>query len=334
MPEVVNAGPRQPFSPHTRGQHGLVKGVGEVAVDDWRAGERHEQPSRSRPRAVTARPVGGERIDGGCRHDHVAALAELGVADFQDGLVPVDIATVEPKGFADPHAGDGQQHGQAGRRLCPEGEPRRGLRGAHHSGHVLVGEQVRAAQASTPFAFRAETLTSLTVLLAVTGMRVGEALRLDCCDVDWDQAVLKVRDTKFGKGRDVVVSASTVDALATYRSRRDSTRPATARLFVSLAGTPVIYSNFAHTFHQAVLTAGVGAEGLTRPRVHDLRHAFAVRTLLGWYRAGLDVEALLPRLSTYLGHQEPRFTYQYLTATPELLGYAAARLDATQDVAQ
>jgi|SRR5680860_149999 len=193
---------------------------------------------------------------------------------------------------------------------------------------------VRAAQASTPFAFRAETLTSLTVLLAVTGMRVGEALRLDCCDVDWDQAVLKVRDTKFGKGRDVVVSASTVDALATYRSRRDSTRPATARLFVSLAGTPVIYSNFAHTFHQAVLTAGVGAEGLTRPRVHDLRHAFAVRTLLGWYRAGLDVEALLPRLSTYLGHQEPRFTYQYLTATPELLGYAAARLDATQDVAQ
>ena len=130
------------------------------------------------------------------------------------------------------------------------------------------------------------------------------------------------------------MSASTVDALATYRSRRDSTRPATARLFVSLAGTPVIYSNFAHTFHQAVLTAGVGAEGLTRPRVHDLRHAFAVRTLLGWYRAGLDVEALLPRLSTYLGHQEPRFTYQYLTATPELLGYAAARLDATQDVAQ
>lgn len=193
---------------------------------------------------------------------------------------------------------------------------------------------VRAAQASTPFAFRAQTLTSLTVLLAVTGMRVGEALRLDCCDVDWDQAILKVRDTKFGKGRDVVVSASTIDALATYRSRRDSTRPATARLFASLTGTPVVYGNFAHTFHQAVLTAGVGAEGLTRPRVHDLRHAFAVRTLLGWYRAGLDVEALLPRLSTYLGHQEPRFTYQYLTATPELLGYAAARLEATQELAQ
>ncbi len=195
-----------------------------------------------------------------------------------------------------------------------------------------VAAVVRAARASTPFGFRAETLTSLMVLLAVTGMRVGEALRLDCCDLDWDQAVLKVRDTKFGKGRDVAVSASTIDALAAYRSRRDDTQPATTRLFVSLTGTPVNYSNFSHTFRQAVLTAGVGAEASTRPRVHDLRHSFAVRTLLGWYRAGLDVEALLPRLSTYLGHREPRFTYRYLTATPELLGHAAARLDTAQAV--
>lgn len=192
-----------------------------------------------------------------------------------------------------------------------------------------VAAVVRATRASTPFAFRAETLDTLIVLLAVTGMRVGEALRLDCCDLDWGQAVIKVRDTKFGKDRDVVVSASTVDALAAYRSRRDRTQPATSRLFVSLAGTPVIYANFAHTFRHAVLASGVGAG--ERPHVHDLRHSFAVRTLLGWYRAGLDVEALLPRLSTYLGHREPRFTYRYLTATPELLGQAAARLDAAQE---
>jgi len=193
-----------------------------------------------------------------------------------------------------------------------------------------VAAVVRAARASTPFPFRAETLASLIVLLAVTGMRVGEALRLDCCDLDWDQAVIKVRDTKFGKGRDVAVAASTAEALAAYRRDRDRRRPATPRLFVSLAGTPVIYSNFSYTFRQAVRAAGVGAEGPTWPRVHDLRHAFAVRTLLGWYRAGLDVEALLPRLSTYLGHREPRFTYRYLTATPELLGHAAARLEAAQ----
>jgi integrase len=194
-----------------------------------------------------------------------------------------------------------------------------------------VAAVVRAARASTPSAFRAETLASLTVLLAVTGMRVGEALRLDCCDLDWDQAVIKVRDTKFGKGRDVAVAASTIEALAAYRHRRDRRQPATPRLFVSLAGTPVIYSGFALAFRQAVAAAGVGAEGPTRPRVHDLRHSFAVRTLLGWYRAGLDVEALLPRLSTYLGHREPRFTYRYLTATPELLGHAAARLEAAQE---
>jgi integrase len=194
-----------------------------------------------------------------------------------------------------------------------------------------VAAVVRAARASTPFAFRGETLATVIVLLAITGMRVGEALRLDCCDLDWDQAVIKVRDTKFGKGRDVVVSASTIEALAAYKARRDSRRPATPRLFVSLAGTPVIYSGFALAFRHAVRTAGVGTEASTRPRLHDLRHSFAVRTLLGWYRAGLDVEALLPRLSTYLGHREPRFTYRYLTATPELLGHAAARLDAVQE---
>ena len=110
------------------------------------------------------------------------------------------------------------------------------------------------------------------MLLAVTGMRVGETLRLDCGDLDWDQAVIKVRDTKFGKGRDVAVSASTAEALAAYRRRRDSRKPPTTRLFVSLAGTPVIYSNFAHTFRQAVSAACVGASGQARPRVHDLRH--------------------------------------------------------------
>jgi len=197
-----------------------------------------------------------------------------------------------------------------------------------------VAAVVRAARALTPSAFRAETLACLIVLLAVTGMRVGEALRLDCRDLGWDQAVIKVRDTKFGKGRDVAVSASTAEALGAYRCRRDSRKPPTTRLFVSLAGTPVIYGNFACAFRQAVRAAGVGAGGPMRPRVHDLRHSFAVRTLAGWYRAGLDAEALLPRLSTYLGHREPRSTYRYLTATPELLGHAAARLEAAQEAAR
>lgn len=191
-----------------------------------------------------------------------------------------------------------------------------------------VAAVVAAARASACFAFRARTLGTLIGLLAVTGMRVGEALRLDQTDIEWDDAVIFVRDSKFTKGRDIVVSRSTIEALADYRRHRDERRPGTTRFFVSLSGTPIIYSDFSKAFRDAVATAGIGKDAPTRPHIHCLRHTFAVRTLLGWYRAGLDVEALLPRLSTYLGHREPRFTYRYLSATPELLGHAAARLEA------
>jgi integrase len=195
-----------------------------------------------------------------------------------------------------------------------------------------VAAVVRHARRSTLFPFRAETLTALIGLLAVTGMRVGEVLRLGIGDIDWDNAVILVRNTKFHKGRDVPVSASTIEALSAYAEHRDRPRQCAPRLFVSLTGTPVIYHNFRRTFHDAITAAGIGNDPAVRPRIHDLRHSFAVRTLLGWHRAGLDVEALLPRLSTYLGHREPRFTYCYLSATPELFGYAEARLDAAGSV--
>jgi integrase/recombinase XerD len=195
-----------------------------------------------------------------------------------------------------------------------------------------VAAVVRCASTSARFPFRAETQATLIRLLAVTGLRVGEALRLEPSDIDWDDAVILVRDTKFHKGRNVPVSGSTIEALAAYRHRRDRTQPATTRLFVSQAGTPVAYSYFSTTFRHAVSAAGIGNGSPVRPRIHDLRHSFAVRTLLGWYRAGLEADALLPRLATYLGHREPRFTYWYLTATPELLGYAAARLEAVPAV--
>jgi integrase len=196
-----------------------------------------------------------------------------------------------------------------------------------------VAAVIACARMATPFRFRADTLSTVIGLLAVTGMRVGEALRLDRYhDVDWDDAVILVRDTKFCKGRNLPVSASTITALRTYARRRDRRRPATTRLFVSLSDTPVAYSHFGATFRAAVTAAGVGAGSPSQPRIHDLRHSFAMRTLVGWYRAGLDVEALLPRLATYLGHREPRFTYTYLSAAPELLGQAADRLEAAQAV--
>jgi integrase len=197
-----------------------------------------------------------------------------------------------------------------------------------------VAAVIRCVRAATPLPFRADTLATVVGLLAVTGMRVSEALRLDRRDVDWDDAVILVRDTKFHKGRNLPVSPSTIAALHAYARQRDRHRPlpVTTRLFVSMTGTPVAYSHFGAAFRAAVQAAGIGVGSATRPRVHDLRHAFAMRTLLGWYRAGLDVEALLPRLSTYLGHREPRFTYTYLSAAPELLAQAAYRLEAAQAV--
>lgn len=191
---------------------------------------------------------------------------------------------------------------------------------------------MRAAAALARTPLRAATLETLIGLLAVTGMRVGEAIRLDRADVDFDDAVITVRASKFNKSRQVPVDVSTVAALAAYAEQRDTNAPppSTVSFFVSLTGTRLIYSNFCATFAHALDVAGIGTGSPIRPRIHDLRHSFAVRTLVGWQRDNLDVAAMLPRLSSYLGHREPRYTYRYLSATAELLGHAATRLEVHQ----
>lgn len=201
--------------------------------------------------------------------------------------------------------------------------------------HLFTDDEINqlmataAASARTPH--RSAMLATMIGLLTVTGMRVGEAIRLDKADIDGDEALLTIRATKFGKSRQVPVAATTIDALGAYAKVRDHAHrsPSCQNVFVSGNGTPVEYSHFLVTFRRAINTAGIGDPARERrPRIHDLRHSFAVRTLVGWHRDGLDVGALLPRLSTYLGHREPRYTYRYLTATPELLGHAAAMLEA------
>lgn len=190
---------------------------------------------------------------------------------------------------------------------------------------------ISGTRVGTRSMFRAATLETMIRLLTVTGMRIGEVIRLECSDIDWSGAVIRIRDSKFNKGRDLPVSASTIQALRGYvyaRGRRAGVR--STRVFVSLRGTPVDYNHFRATFRKAVDAAGIGAGQACPPRIHDLRHRFAIRTLTGWYREGRDVEALLPRLSTYLGHRDPYSTYWYLTATPELLGHAAGLLEAAQ----
>jgi integrase/recombinase XerD len=201
---------------------------------------------------------------------------------------------------------------------------------------IYSDADIRALMAEVPRVVRSPlrtaTYQTLIGLLAATGLRAGEALRLQRDQVDWAEGVLTVHATKFGKSREVPLSPGTVQALASYAQTRDQQLPGprTPAFFVSTAGTPAAYSHFGAAFRRVIAASGVGAGSPVRPRVHDMRHSFAVHTLAGWYRAGEDVSALLPRLSTYLGHRDPVSTYWYLSAAPELLELAAARLQEAQ----
>ncbi len=178
--------------------------------------------------------------------------------------------------------------------------------------------------------FRAATYATLVGLLAVTGMRVGEAIRLDRTDVEWGEGVLTVRSSKFGKSREIVLHPSTVEALRAYDRARAQVgpRPGCGAFFVSTRGTRLGYGHVQRTFHDLTQVAGLGPRSARcRPRLHAMRHTFAVDTLLDWYRAGLDVEVRMHALSTYLGHSDPAHTYWYLSAAPELLALATERLE-------
>jgi integrase/recombinase XerD len=174
---------------------------------------------------------------------------------------------------------------------------------------------------------RAATHETLFGLLAATGMRLGEAIGLDSADADLDGGVLTIRDGKFGRSRLVTLHPTVTSALHGYAARRDQLcpSPATTRFFVSTAGTPLRTSGVDCAFAQLTTALGLRTPA-SRPRIHDLRHSFAVRQLLDWHRAGDDVNARMPVLSAYLGHVSPAGTYWYLTAVPELMELAAARL--------
>ncbi len=184
------------------------------------------------------------------------------------------------------------------------------------------------ATLSTPH--RTATYRTLIGLLAVTGMRVGEAIALDRGDFDGTNGLLLVREGKFGKSRELPLHPSTVDAIHRYLRRRD--RPHSAAnmraLLLSTAGTRLLYCNVQWTFGRLVRHAGLKPRTpACRPRLHDLRHGFAISTILEGYRDGRDPTARLPLLSTYLGHVDPAKTYWYLSAAPELLALAGGRLE-------
>jgi integrase len=174
------------------------------------------------------------------------------------------------------------------------------------------------------------TYHCLLGLLSVTGLRISEAVNLTLDDVDLVDGILTVRSSKFGKSRMVPLHPSTVTALADYRERRTcfmADRPV-PYWFVNRLGKQVRCDAVDGMFRRLANRLGlVGKKGQRHPRLHDLRHRFAMTTLTRWYGDGQDVERRLPVLSAYLGHVEVRYTYWYLSACPELLAAAKDRLE-------
>lgn len=177
---------------------------------------------------------------------------------------------------------------------------------------------------------KAASYEALFGLLAVTGMRLGEAIALEPDDIDLDQGVITIREhvAKLERARLVPLHPTTVQALERYaRTRaRLCPRPRSRTFLLSSIGTSLDRSAVSKTLRKLTTALGLRTETV-HPRTHDLRHSFAVSTLIDWQRSGVQVDEQIAVLSTYLGHVRPADTYWYLTATPELMGSAAQRLE-------
>jgi len=203
--------------------------------------------------------------------------------------------------------------------------------------HIYSDRDIAALMAATATIhspFRAATHRTLIGLLAVTGMRIGEAIALDQGDVDLAAGCVTVRAGKWNAARELPLHDTTVRALDEYRKLRERRRPTptSPAFFVSMRGTRLLSGHVREAFRELRRHADVTAmPGARQPRIHDVRHSFAVATLVDWYRADADVAARLPRLSSYLGHSAPEATYYYLQATPQLLALAAERLERIEE---
>jgi integrase len=176
---------------------------------------------------------------------------------------------------------------------------------------------------------RPTTYVAFFSLLAATGLRLSEACRLEDGDVDLDDGVLTIREGKFRKARLVPLHPTTVKALAHYAACRDAYELAAPGRFFRTERAPALApAAVEKTFSRIRERLGWSAQGRARrPRIHDLRHTFAVRRLLGWYQEGADLERKLLALSTYLGHAHVSDTYWYLSGVPELMAIAAHRFE-------
>ena len=188
---------------------------------------------------------------------------------------------------------------------------------------------------------RAATYTTLFGLIASTGLRISEALNLNDSDVDLDDGVLTIRQTKFGKSRQLPLHQSAIGPLATYLAlRRQHVRPtANTSFFVSSRGArrgePLGDRQAHRMFVQLREQLGwVDRGGHGQPRIHDLRHSFAVRRLILWHEQGADLHQRMLALSTYMGHVKISNTYWYLSGVPELMALAGARFERFADMGE
>lgn len=200
------------------------------------------------------------------------------------------------------------------------------------SDHEIEQLMAEAAHLPSSTGLRALTQVTLLGLLAGTGLRPGEALALDLQDVDLHDGILNIRWSKFGKSRFVPLHESVRTALADYARRRDDACPSrqTKAFLVSERGERLGHGAARRTFASLSQTIGLRKTTIRRhigrgPRLQDLRHTFATRRLIEWYRTGLDINLMMPALSTYLGHSSVHCTYWYIQAVPELLHLAAER---------
>lgn len=191
---------------------------------------------------------------------------------------------------------------------------------------------VPAATANSRYVIDADTLRALLLLLYGAGLRRGEALRLKIKDVDISQSLIHIRGTKFFKTRIVPLNDCLNTVIRTFIARQGNHYSADGEssLFSSSDGTALSDTTLEVTFRRLRTIAGIGRKGGARdqPRIHDLRHSAAVHRVIAWYRCDADLNDLLPKLATYLGHAGLSGTQRYLTMTQELLAEASCRFEA------
>jgi integrase/recombinase XerD len=203
--------------------------------------------------------------------------------------------------------------------------------------HIYTGEEIlrliRVAKRTRALkGLWGWTFSTVFGLLAVTGMRIAEVVNLNREDVDLNEGILTIRETKFRKSRLVPIHPSTTKVLKRYARSRDRVFPKlqSDSFFVTEWGRWLRAKKVGEKFRALARKIDLrGPKGTPGPHLHDLRHTFAVNTMLIWYRSGVDVEAHMPELSTYLGHLSTAETYWYLSAVPELLFLAAKKLEHT-----